>query len=132
MYNNSLQKCKIASKPSNQLTTQEASVLIGYLDKVAAKVAEMAQRGTQEPQNQSEPDVSQSADKITPGQYKDLKAVLNAASTRTKMDKDAVAYYAKTTLGIDDNVLIENLSQEQVAKMIDFIARIPAANTGGA
>ncbi|KYG90818.1 hypothetical protein A0U40_17980 [[Bacillus] sp. KCTC 13219] len=125
LFNNSLKKCKIAQKTSNQLTTQEANTLIRFLEGVAATVAK------KEGQTQQKPN-EQETDKITQGQYKDLKSVLNAASTRTKMDKDAVAYYAKTTLGIDDNILIENLSQEQAAKMIDFIAKIPAANTGGA
>lgn len=127
LYNNSLQKCKIAPKPSNQLTVQEASTLIGYLDQVAAKVAEMAKKGAQAPQEPVETANSQQPDKITSGQMKDLKAVLNAASTRTKMDKDAVAYYAKTTLGIADNILIDNLTQEQANKMIDFISQIPEA-----
>lgn len=120
LYNNSLQKCKIAQKPSNQLTTQEASTLISYLEQVTVKVAEMAQKEAQTP-------AETATEKITSGQMKDLKAVLNAASTRTKMDKDAVAYYAKTTLGIADNILIDNLTQEQANKMIDFISQIPEA-----
>ncbi|WP_107841683.1 ERF family protein [Metasolibacillus meyeri] len=132
LYNNSLQKCNIAQKLSNQLTTQEASLLIKYLDGVAVKVAEMAQKEAQAPQEPAEPAHTQQSDKITPGQYKDLKGVLNAASTRTKMDKDGVMYYAKMQLGIEDAILIDNLTQEQANKMIDFISRIPAANTGGA
>ncbi|WP_052344237.1 ERF family protein [Bacillus ndiopicus] len=129
LYNNSLLKCKIAQKPSNQLTTQEASVLINYLDGVAKTVAQRAQKATQGSQEPTEQDSQQQPNKITPGQYKDLKAVLNAASTRTKMDKDGVLYYAKMQLGIEDVILIDNLSQDQAAKMIDLISKIPAANT---
>ncbi|MFF5993434.1 ERF family protein [Lysinibacillus sp. KU-BSD001] len=112
LYNISLQKIKVPYKQSNQLTMPEANLLIDYLEQVS-KI--------------TEGQMPNSKNLITDAQLKALKTALNAAATRTKMDKTAVADYAKMTLRIPAEVESKALTREQASKMIDFINKLPAA-----
>ncbi|MFF5994249.1 ERF family protein [Lysinibacillus sp. KU-BSD001] len=112
LYNNSLQKIKVAYKQSNQLSMHEANLLIDYLEQVA-KI--------------TEGQMPNSKNLITEAQLKALKTALNAAATRTKMDKIAVADYVKMSLQIPAEVESKALTREQASAMIDFINKLPAA-----
>ena len=112
LYNNSLKQIKVPYKQSNQLTMHEANLLIDYLEQVV-KI--------------TEDQISDSKNLITDTQLQELKTALNAAATRTKMDKIAVAEYVKMSLQIPAEVESKALTREQASKMIDFINQLPAA-----
>lgn len=60
-------------------------------------------------------------------QLRQLTAALNAAATRTKMDRDAVTEYAKIQLRIAPETRSNQLTTQQIMHMIEFVNGMPAA-----
>lgn len=67
---------------------------------------------------------------LTDSQLKKLNTELTYAANRTRTERDAVFYYAKSQCNIQETVDIKALTRQQASILIDFVSKIPAAQAG--
>lgn len=82
------------------------------------------QQHTQQQQYQQAPTTG---DGITPNQIKALGASLSDAAKRAKMDREAVAEYARLQCNIPTEISSKELTKRQASQLIDFLKNMPDA-----